>query len=154
MTRVRPAIKNQILAALPVGEYERLSHDLEFINLPLGESLYRSDRAIEHTYFPGDALISLATHARNGASVEVGLIGRDGVVGVPALLGDDIAFEEAVVQIAGGAMRMRYGAFERALEDGGSTLITRLLLYARDLMRQVAQTAACNRRHTAEKRLA
>jgi CRP-like cAMP-binding protein len=91
---------------------------------------------------------------RDGANVEAGLIGRDGMVGVPVLLGNEIEFEEAVVQIAGGAMCMRYGAFKEELKTDGSPLLTQLLLYARDLMEQVEQTAACKRRHKVEKRLA
>jgi CRP-like cAMP-binding protein len=154
MTRVRPAIKNLILAALPFGEYARLSPDMEFITLPVGERLYHSGNAIEYVYFPVDALVSVVTHMRDGANVEAGLIGRDGMVGVPVLLGADIEFEEAVVQIAGGAMRMRYAAFTDELKNESSPLLTQLLLYARDLMKQITQTATCNRRHKVEKRLA
>ena len=154
MTRVSQAIKNLLLAALPGGEYERLSSEMEFVALPLGARLYHSGDVIEHVYFPSDALVSVATRMRDGANVEAGLIGRDGMVGVPVLLGDGIEFEEAVVQIAGGAMRMRYGALKEELRHDGSPLLTQLLLYSRDLMRQVAQTADCNRRHKVEKRLA
>ncbi|HZT57513.1 MAG TPA: Crp/Fnr family transcriptional regulator [Pyrinomonadaceae bacterium] len=154
MTRVSPAIKNLILAALPRGEYERLSSEMEFVTLPLGARLYRSGGVIGHVYFPSDALVSVVTRMRDGANVEAGLIGRDGMVGVPVLLGDGIEFEEAVVQIGGGATRMRYDAFKEELKNDGSPLLTQLLLYSRDIMKQVAQTAACNRRHKAEKRLA
>jgi CRP-like cAMP-binding protein len=154
MTGVHPAIKNLILAALPRGEYDRLSSDMEFVTLPLGARLYRSGVVIEHVYFPADALVSVTTRMRGGASVEAGLIGRDGVVGVPVLLGDGIEFEEAVVQIAGGAMRMRYDAFREELKSDGGPLLAGLLLYSRDLMGQVALTAGCNRRHKVEKRLA
>jgi CRP-like cAMP-binding protein len=143
-----------LLAALPRGAYLRLLPQLESISLPLGASLYNSGESIGHVYFPEDALISLVTHMRDGATVEVGLIGRDGMVGIPVLLGDDIAFEAAVVQIAGSALRMPTAAFKEAIKRGGNPLLTRLLLYTRVLMKQVAQTAACNGRHTAEKRLA
>lgn len=146
-------IKNLILAALSRDEYERLLPLLEFVSLPLGETLYKSGDIIEHVYFPSDGLVSLLTHMNDGATIEVGLIGRDGMVGIPVLLGDDIAFEEAVVQIAGGAMRMRSEALKKDLKREHSPLLTLLLLYTRTLMKQVAQTAACNRRHTVEKRL-
>jgi CRP-like cAMP-binding protein len=154
MNGVRPAIKNLILAALPRGEYERLSPEMEFVTLPLGERLYHSGDVIEHVYFPADALVSVVTRMRDGANVEAGLIGRDGMVGVPVLLGEGIEFEEAVVQIAGGATRMLYGALKEELKNDGSPLLTQLLLYSRDLMEQVTQTAGCNRRHKVEKRLA
>jgi CRP-like cAMP-binding protein len=154
MTREPRPVKNELLAALPRAAYLRLLPQLESVSLPLGAALYNSGESIEHVYFPEDALISLVTHMRDGATVEVALIGRDGMVGIPVLLGDDIAFEAAVVQIAGTALRMPTVAFKEILKRGRSALLTRLLLYTRVLMKQVAQTAACNGRHTAEKRLA
>ncbi|HEY0378006.1 MAG TPA: Crp/Fnr family transcriptional regulator [Pyrinomonadaceae bacterium] len=146
-------IKNLILAGLPHTEYDRLLADLEPVALPSGEKLYKSGDAIEHVYFPGDGLVSLVTHMNDGTTVEVGIIGRDGMVGIPVLLGDDIAFEEAVVQIEGSAMRMRSEVFKESLRGNHSPLLTQLLLYTRALMKQVGRTAACNRIHTVEERL-
>jgi CRP-like cAMP-binding protein len=153
MPKKQPAIKNQILAAIPKDEYERLLPNLEFVDMPLGQILYKSGDVIEHVYFPNDALISLVTHMKDGTTVEVGLIGKDGMSGIPVLLGDDISFEEAIVQIAGSAMRMRSDLLKKVLKKGHSPLLTELLLYTRILMKQVAQTAACNRRHTVKERL-
>ncbi|HKR00691.1 MAG TPA: Crp/Fnr family transcriptional regulator [Pyrinomonadaceae bacterium] len=146
-------IKNLILAGLSRKEYGRLLPNLESVALPPGEKLYKSGDAIEHVYFPGDGLVSLVTHMNDGTTVEVGLIGRDGMVGIPVLLGDDIAFEEAIVQIEGSAMRMKSGVFKDGLKRNHNPLLTQLLLYTRALMRQVGQTAACNRIHTVEERL-
>ena len=146
-------IKNLILAGLPNREYARLLPDLEAVALSPGEKLYKSGEAIEHVYFPGDGLVSLVTHMNDGTTVEVGLIGRDGMVGIPVLLGDDIAFEEAVVQIEGSAMRMRSAVLKATLRTNHSPLLTELLLYTRALMKQVGRTAACNRIHTVEERL-
>jgi CRP-like cAMP-binding protein len=146
-------IKNLILAGLPRREYARLLPDLEAVALSPGEKLYKSGDAIGHVYFPGDGLVSLVTHMNDGTTVEVGIIGRDGMVGIPVLLGDDIAFEEAVVQLAGSAMCMRSGVFKQALGTNHSPLLTLLLLYTRALMKQVGRTAACNRIHTVEERL-
>lgn len=143
-----------ILAALPRRDYMSLLPDLEFIPLPLDVILYKSGAAIEHVYFPEDGMVSLVTNMTDGAVIEVGIIGRDGMVGIPVLLGDDIAFEESVVQIAGNAMRMRSDAFKESLKKNHSPLLTQLLLYTRTLMKQVEQTAACNSRHTVEERLA
>ena len=75
------------------------------------------------------------------------------MAGIPVLLGNDIAFEEAIVQIAGSAMRMRTDVFKKGLKSNRNPLLTELLLNTRTLMRQVAQTAACNRLHTVEERL-
>lgn len=153
MLEAQPSIKNMILAALPHKEYKRLLPGLEFIALPLDVSLYRSGDAIEYVYFPGDGVVSLVTNMKDGTTIEVGLIGKDGMVGIPVLLGDDIAFEEAVVQIAGSAMRMKADVFKKSLMLNHNPLLTELLLYTRILMKQVSQTAACNRLHTVEERL-
>lgn len=149
----RPSIKNMILAALPHKEYRQLLPDLEAIALPLDVILYRSGETIEHVYFPSDGIISLVTKMRDGTTIEVGLIGSDGMAGIPVLLGDDIAFEEAIVQVAGSAMRMKTSVLKQGLKLNHNPLLTELLLYTRALMRQVAQTAACNRLHTVEQRL-
>jgi CRP-like cAMP-binding protein len=154
MLTTSPAIKNHVLAGLPGEDYARLLPDLEFVQLPPGEKLYKSGDAIEHVYFPGDGLVSLVTHMNDGTTVEVGIIGRDGMVGIPVLLGNDIAFEEAVVQIEGSGMRMRSAALKESLKGSHSPLLTQLLLYTRALMKQVGRTAACNRIHTVEERLA
>jgi CRP-like cAMP-binding protein len=154
MSNILIVEKNLILAALPTGEYRHLLPDLESIHLPLGVMLYKSGDVIEHVYFPSDGLVSLITHMRNGSTIEVGLIGKEGMVGIPVLLGDDIAFEEAIVQIEGSAMRMRADLFKEELKRGHSSLLTLLLLYTRTLMKQVARTAACNSLHTIEERLA
>ncbi|HEX5709573.1 MAG TPA: Crp/Fnr family transcriptional regulator [Pyrinomonadaceae bacterium] len=147
-------VKNHILAALPRGEYARLRAHLEPVTLAQGEALYKSGDAIQHVYFPEAAVVSLVTHMRDGATIEVALIGRDGMVGIPVLLGDDIAFEAAVVQVAGGALRLETSVLKERLKRSRNPLLVQLLLYTRALMKQVAQTAACNGRHTVEKRLA
>jgi CRP-like cAMP-binding protein len=147
-------VENLILAAISPDEYQRLLRDLEPVSLPLGASLYKSGDVIEHVFFPRTALVSLVTHMKDGVAVEVGVIGKDGMVGIPVLLGDDIAFEEAIVQVAGSAMRMRSAVLKQALQRSHSLLLTQLLLYTRALMKQVVQTAACNRLHNEKQRLA
>jgi CRP-like cAMP-binding protein len=86
-------------------------------------------------------------------TIEVGVIGKDGMVGIPILLGDDISFEEAIVQMAGDGMRMSSSALLEEVDRGHSPLLTQLLMFTRRLMKQVTQTAACNRLHTIEERL-
>jgi CRP-like cAMP-binding protein len=154
VAKKHPPIKNRILAALSRREYERLLPDLEDISLPLDVTLYKSGDFIEYVYFPSEGIVSLITHMKSGAAIEVGLIGVDGMVGIPVLLGDKIAFEEAVVQIEGKAQRMKSDKLKESLKKTHSPLLTQLLLYTRTLMKQVAQTAACNRLHTVEERLA
>jgi len=145
---------NFILTDLPRDEYERLLPHLEQVFLPVGATLYNSGDVLEYVYFPDEALVSLVTHINDGLNVEVGIIGRDGMVGIPVLLGDDIAFEEALVQVAGSAMRMRSNVLKGILTERHSPLLTLLLLYTRKLMKQVVQTAVCNRLHSERERLA
>ncbi len=153
MSKKSPPVKNRILAALPRKEYERLLPQLEPITLPLGLSLYKSGDFIEHVYFPNEGIVSLVTHMNGGETIEVGLIGHEGMVGIPVLLGDDIAFEEAIVQIEGSGLRMKSSVLKQDLKRPHSPLLIELLLYTRSLMKQVTQTAACNRIHTVEERL-
>jgi CRP-like cAMP-binding protein len=115
--------------------------------------LYKGGEAIKDVYFPSTGIVSLVTHLKENVTIEVGVIGRDGMAGIPVALGDDIAFEEAIVQIAGDAMRLSSIDLKTELNLGDSALQVQLLLYARRFMKQVAQTAACNRVHTIEQRL-
>jgi CRP-like cAMP-binding protein len=108
-------IPSKILAALPDREYERLLPHLEHISLPLGKVLYETDDNIREVYFPHTGIVSLVTHLREGVSVEVGLIGREGMVGISVVLGDDIAPNQAIVQIAGGAMRLPVSVLKQEL---------------------------------------
>jgi CRP-like cAMP-binding protein len=146
--------ENIILSSLPQDEYRRLLPQLETMDLPLGRSLYKSGDIIQHVYFPLSALVSLVTHMTSGGAIEVAVIGKDGMVGIPVLLGDEIAFEEAVVQVPGQALRMRSNILKEIVQERHSPLLTSLLLYTRNLMKQVMQTAACNRLHNETERLA
>lgn len=121
--------------------------------LPLGKVLYKSGESIKDVYFPGNGVVSLVTHLKENMTIEVGVIGKDGMAGIPVALGNDIAFEEAIVQIAGDAMRLSSIDLKMELKLRDSALQAQLLLYTGRFMKQVAQTAACNRVHTIEQRL-
>lgn len=146
-------IPNKILAALPAREYERLLPHLKHVSLPLGQVLYEADDSISDVYFPNTGIVSLVTHLKEGASVEVGMVGREGMVGLSVLLGDSISPNQAIVQIADGAMRLSANALKEELSHGGQ-LQPLLLRYTQTLLRQVSQTAACNRTHHIGERLA
>lgn len=126
---------------------------MEFVPLKLGQTLYKSGDVIKHVYFPASGLVSLVRHTKEKVTIEVGVIGKDGMVGIPVLLGDDIAFEEAIVQMAGDGMRMSARALKDEFAKSPSPLQSQLLSFMRRLMKQVAQTAACNSLHTIEQRL-
>jgi CRP-like cAMP-binding protein len=145
--------RNKILAALPDKEYQRLLPRLTPVSLSLGETLYEMEGSIRHVYFPGSSVVSLVTHMDEGTSVEVGLIGGEGMVGLSVVMGDDVSQNHAIVQIADGAMRMTTAALRAELKHGGK-LQSLLLRYSLTLLKQVSQTAACNRNHNMGERLA
>lgn len=148
-----PTIRNHILAELPTDDYQRLSQHLNSVNLPHGEVLYDVGDNIEYLYFPLGAMVSLVRPMADGKIVEVGLIGSDGMAGIEHLFGDGTASERAVVQIPNGGVRAKAGVIGEEFRRGGA-LQNILLAYVKLLMRQMAQTAACNAIHTAEERLA
>jgi CRP-like cAMP-binding protein len=148
-----PPPQNKILAALPSKEYQRLLPHLTHVSLGIGETLYQTEDSIKHVYFPNWGIVSLVTHLKDGLSVEVGLIGKEGMVGLSVALGDDVSQNHAIVQIADGAMRIGTGQLKKELKRGGE-LQGLLLRYSLVLLKQVSQTAACNRNHKLGERLA
>jgi cAMP-binding proteins - catabolite gene activator and regulatory subunit of cAMP-dependent protein kinases len=146
-------IPNKILAALPAKEYARMLPHLEHISMPRGTILYNPNDTIEDVYFPNTGIVSLVTHMQEGASVEVGMIGSEGMVGISVVLGDGLSSNQAIVQIADGAMRLSVKRLKKELKQGGQ-LQPLLLRYLQTLLRQVSQTAACNRAHHIGERLA
>jgi CRP-like cAMP-binding protein len=147
-------VPNKILAALSPNEYTRLSPHLELVSLPLGQILYKTEERIEYVYFPNSGVVSFVAHMKQGASIEVGLAGCEGMVGLPILFGDDVSQNEAIVQIADGAMRMKASVLSEELKRDGGELEPLLMRHALALMKQVSQTAACNRNHPIGQRLA
>jgi CRP-like cAMP-binding protein len=148
-----PPPQNKILAALPSKEYNRLLPHLTLVSLLSGETLYEMEDRIKHVYFVNGAVVSLVTHMEEGLSVEVGLVGNEGMVGLSIVMGDDVSQNHAVVQIPDGAMRMKTGKLREELKRGGQ-LQSLLLRYSLVLLKQVSQTAACNRNHNLGERLA
>jgi CRP-like cAMP-binding protein len=146
-------IANSLLAKLPLGDYQRLQGDLELVTLPFGEVLYEPEDPINHVHFLNDALVSLLTMTDHRHAIEVGLVGREGMVGVSVALGVPVSPFRITVQGTGTAMRMQSASFRHALMHSQS-LQHQVYLYTHVLMSQVAQTAACNHFHVVEARLA
>jgi CRP-like cAMP-binding protein len=143
---------NRLLAALPREEYERLSPHLESFHLTPGKILYNAGEAVRHAYFPKSGVVSLLSITEEGRTIEVGMIGNEGMVGIPIILRSDLAPYQVVVQLAGDALRVR-GAALRAEFNRGGGLQDLLLRYTHSLLIQVTQAAACNRFHTVQERL-
>lgn len=147
-----PTTANQILNALTPAEYERLAIYLEPINLALGEVLCHPDQPIRHVYFPNNGTISLVSTFEDGGSVEVGMVGNEGMFGVSVFLGSISTPLEAVVQLPGDGLRMRADVLKKEFQKGGQ-MQDILLRYTQAFITQIAQTAACNQAHPVEGRL-
>jgi CRP-like cAMP-binding protein len=144
---------NRILKSLPLEEYERLSAYLEPVSLPLGEVLCHPDEPITHVYFPNRGTVSLVSNFEDGTSVEVGMVGNEGMFGVCVFLGSVSTPLLAQVQLPGEGLRMRADLLKREFKKC-CQLQDLLLRYTQAFIMQVAQTAACNRAHPIEGRLA
>jgi len=152
MTDKKPAT-NRVLASIPARQYQRLRSQLEPVNLVLGQILYEPGKAIKHVYFPTDCLISLLTAVDKRRSLEVGMVGNEGMAGMPFILGMGVSGVRALVQGGGNALRLASAPF--AIEfDRNLALQQALYRYTYALMAQISQTAACNRFHSTQKRLA
>ncbi|HMJ24332.1 MAG TPA: Crp/Fnr family transcriptional regulator [Pyrinomonadaceae bacterium] len=145
--------ENKILAALPREEFEPLNEKLKPVKLELGTTLYRPEQKIDYVYFVTRGVVSLLAALENGATVEAGVIGPEGMAGIAAVLGADSTPNQALVQGEGHALRMSTADIRIECRNGGK-LRDLLLRYTHTLFTQVAQTAACNRLHTIEQRLA
>lgn len=148
-----PPSSNRLLAALPTDVYQRLQPALEPVTLALAQPIYQVGRAIDHVYFPAQALISLVFKCEDGATMEVGLVGREGLAGLSVLLGGMSHSHYAIVQVAGNAWRL---PTEQLLTEFNreSALHDLLLRYTQAMLTQTAQNGVCNRFHTTEERLA
>jgi CRP-like cAMP-binding protein len=148
-----PKAVNRLLAALPEAEYQQLVPLLEYVPLPLKQVLYKRGESIEYVYFPHRAIVSLVSTPEEGSNVEVGLVGNEGIVGIPAALGDNIATTTAMVQREDSGMRMEASLLKTEFQQGGS-LQNLLLRYTQALYAQTSQTAACNGLHQLDEKLA
>ena len=145
-------IQNRILESLPPEEYERIVPHLEEIRMNFGDVLSQPDEKIEYVHFPERGIISVCAVMQDGSQVEVGLIGNEGMCGLPVLFGTVSVPLQSMVQIPDGAVRMTAEAFRREIEHCPH-LRQSLMHYAQAFFIQAAQSAACNRLHPLEGRL-
>ena len=147
------AVPNRLLAALPRKDYRKLLPFLEPVDLTFAEVLYEPHARIRNVYFPNDCFVSMLTSVDGDRVAEVGLIGPEGMIGVPVALGAAVSPFRAVVQGGGTAMRMKVADFRRDFSTSNA-LRRELFLFTHLLMIQIAQTAACNRFHAVTPRMA
>ncbi len=148
-----PRIANQLLAALPKKDYQELQRHLEEIPLVFEEILYQPNVLISDVYFPNSGIISLLAAVNGRATLEVGLVGKEGMLGMSVFMGVNTSQNRVVVQGAGSAMRMKATALRKHCNDGG--VLSRLLRrYSHSLITQITQSAVCNQFHLVDARLA
>jgi CRP-like cAMP-binding protein len=154
MPRAKHAsVPNYLLAALPRKDYRKLLPFLEPVKLAFADVLYEPHTRIRHVYFPNDCFVSMLTSVDGDRVAEVGLVGSEGMIGVPVVLGAAISPFRGVVQGGGTAMRMNIVDFRREFSESAA-LRRELFLFTHLLMIQIAQTAACNRFHVVRQRMA
>ena len=154
MPHTQPApIANRLLATLPHQECESLLAGCEHVDLAFAQVLAKPGDRIRHVYFPTESFISITTQMAGCASLEVGLVGDEGMLGMPLILGVDISPLHAMVQGAGPALRLDAALFRHELEQSPE-LQCWLNRYVYVLICQLAQTAACSHFHVVEARLA
>jgi CRP-like cAMP-binding protein len=146
-------IRNRLLAKANREELAFLERHIERVSLDLGSPLIIPHEAIPYVWFPETALASLVIVLEDGATVESGSVGREGMVGIPVLLGTDRTPMQTITQIAGDALRIPSDAM-RELYARGGPMTTLLNRYVNTLFIVASQSAACNRRHQVDGRLA
>ena len=146
--------ENLLLGVLPEHERRRIAPFCETIPLRTRDELVQPDAPFDYVYFPNSGVLSSLIHVASGEAVEVGLVGREGMLGIPLVLGGFANPFHVIVQAPGTATRIAREPFVHEVMDSGHPFCSALLKYANLFLSTVAQTAACNRLHRIEQRLA
>ena len=144
---------NRLLAALPEKDFQNLLANSERTELTYGAYLYQTGATIRHIYFPESGIVSLPSAVEGDLTLDVGIVGSEGMIGVPAFLGAKTSNNIALVQGAGFALRMTTADFAKECETSNK-LQQVVKRFVQSLMAQTAQSAACNRFHPIESRMA
>jgi CRP-like cAMP-binding protein len=149
--RAPPA--NRLLATLPAKEYQRLLPELEAVTLKFAQVIYEPGDTIRHVYFPNNSIVSLLAAEDHHASLEVGMVGNEGMTGISVFMGVNTSRTLALVQGAGTAFRMKAAVLRKESSHVGD--FHRLLhRFTHSLLTQMSLSSACNRYHTLNARLA
>jgi CRP-like cAMP-binding protein len=150
---IQQPIKNRLLAALPPEELALLIRHLEPVTLPKKEILFEVGAPLSHVYFIDEGLASVITTMEDGGSSEVGMVGREGLVGVSALLGGRRSAQHVVMQLPGRGHRIPAQRCKSVFEESREVRAA-VLRFTEDLLNLSSQTAGCNRLHSIEQRSA
>ena len=145
---------NLLLAVVPETERRRIAPYCEHVALEARATLCEADEQLPYAWFVESGVCSALVHARNGDTVEVGIVGREGMVGIPLVLGEAINPFQVIVQVPGEAVRIPREAFLNEVLSPGHAFCDALLKYTNLYLAIVSQTAVCNRLHRIEQRLA
>jgi CRP-like cAMP-binding protein len=145
--------ENHLLAAMPAKDRAQLLPHLELLTLFPRESVYEAGQPMAHIYFPLDCVLVLVSSVASGATVEVGVTGREGMAGAPVLLGAKKSDSQILVLLDGKALRLPATVLRKEAKRS-ATMREVLLSYTRALLAQCSQLAACHRYHTPPARLA
>jgi CRP-like cAMP-binding protein len=149
----RRTITNRILSRLSPDDYELLAPNLQAIDLPVRKPLEARKRRIENVYFIESGFASVVANGLNKPSIEVGIIGREGMTGLAVVLGGERAQHETYIQVAGTGLRISAAKLREATESS-ATLLRPMLRYAHAFLHQTTTTALANGRSKMEERLA
>jgi CRP-like cAMP-binding protein len=141
-----------MLDLLPPDDFKRFVPHVHEVAFPLSTVLFRPEDQIDYVYFPTTCIVSLLTELEDGTGLEVGLVGKEGLVGVSAILGGTET-KVATVQAAGSALKIRVETLRDEFKRAGAVQ-TSILRYLHALMTQISQSAVCNLRHPLPGRLA
>jgi hypothetical protein len=146
-------VANKILLSIPEHEFSAIGPHLESVALPRHRILHEPNEELDFGYFPNSGLVSLVVAMEDGKTVEAAVVGNEGAAGIPSAVGLTHSPLREVVQIAGQGFRVKVRSLQSVLKHSGE-LQMMLSRYAIIQGIQVAQTAACNRLHDVEQRLA
>ena len=144
--------QNNILAALPKPVRDRLYPHLESVEMPLGDILYESGTKLHDVYFPTTSIVSLLYVMEDGASAEIAVVGKEGILGIALFMGGETTPSRAIVQSAGHGFRLKSQLLKDEFNRAGP-LMHLLLRYTQALITQMSQTAVCNRHHSVHQQL-
>ena len=144
---------NRLLAALPDEVYQRLRPHLKPVELPQYKILYGAGDYYEYAYFPSHSIVSTVAIMEDGSTTEIGVIGNEGMVGLPIILDTSYTNSTAIVQVGNGGYRIPAQRLQEELNRNGA-LKTLMMRYVQARIIQLGQTAACNRHHSLKQRFA
>jgi CRP-like cAMP-binding protein len=145
-------IKNRLLETLTPEESERLTPGMELVHLPQSKIVYFPGDHVRYAYFPNDGMFSLLSTTEDGATVEVSMVGNEGLIGLPVVLQINQMPYEVMIQITSDAVKIRADLIKKEFDQGGN--FQKLVLrYTHLLLTQIAQSSVCNHFHSVTKRL-